>query len=232
MKKYQVLVFSLIVLLSLGLSSCERSASTAIPEENEDFPVPGEGDETKSPMEELNDIATMTAMAASGSAIQEDQGTPVTTTSGTDPEPVQDPDPAVAAAVNAQATAVPPTPEPAGEVSSYSIPSSYTLQSGEFPFCIARRFNIAPSVLLSANNLSNATLIYPGTVLTIPQNAPVYNLGARSLRAHPTSYVVQSGDTVYSIACLFGDVDPRNIEAVNNLTGAYTISVGQTIQIP
>lgn len=64
------------------------------------------------------------------------------------------------------------------------------------------------------------------------EDAPAYNLGARALRAHPTSYLVQSGNTVYSIACIFGDVDPRNIEAVNNLTGAYTLSVGQTIQIP
>ena len=232
MKKYQVLLFSLIVLLSLGLSSCERSASTPMPKEGVDFPVPGEGNETKSPMEELNDIATMTAMAASGSAIQEDKGTPVATTEGTDPDPAQDPDPAVAAAMAVTATAVPPTPEPAGEVSTFSIPSSYILQSGEFPYCIARRFNIAPAVLLSANNMSDSSRVDPGDVLIIPQSAPAYNLGARSLRTHPASYVVQSGDTVNYIACLFGDVDPRNIEAVNNFTGAYTISVGQTIQIP
>jgi LysM repeat protein len=227
MKKYHALVFSLIVILALSLSACERSAATAIPEESADFPVPGEGNETKSPMEELNDIATMTAMAASGSAITEAQSTPGSSTSGT-----ADPDPVVAVAVAATATAVQPTAVPAGEVSTYPIPSTYTLQSGEFPFCIARRFNIAPSALLSANNLSDASIIYPGAVLTIPKNAPVYNLGSRSLRAHPTSYVVQSGDTVNSIACLFGDVDPRNIEAVNNFTGAYAISVGQTIQIP
>jgi LysM repeat protein len=221
MKQYHAFLFSLIVILALGLSACERSAATAIPEEGADFPVPGGGNETKSPMEELNDIATMTAMAASGSAIQEDQETPVATTSGTDPDP----------AVAAQSTAVPPTKVP-GEIRTFAKPDTYTLQSGEFPFCIARRFNIAPSALLSANNLSNDSYVYPGAVLTIPKNAPVYNLGARSLRTHPTSYVVQSGDTVNSIACLFGDVDPRNIEAVNNFTGAYTISVGQTIQIP
>ncbi|MBG7610248.1 MAG: LysM peptidoglycan-binding domain-containing protein [Anaerolineae bacterium] len=222
MKKYHVLVFSLIVMLSLGLSACERSASTPIPDEGVDFPVPGEGNETKSPMEELNDIATMTAMAASGSVVQGDEETPDSSTSGTDPEP----------AATAEPTAIPPTQVPAGEVKTYSVPSSYTLKSGEFLFCIARRFNIAPNVMMSANNMSDTTLVYAGDVLIIPQNAPVYNLGDRSLRAHPTTYVVQSGDTVNSIACLFGDVDPRNIEAVNNLTGAYTISVGQTIQIP
>ncbi len=222
MKKYHAFLFSLIVILALGLSACERSAATAIPEEGADFPVPGGGNETKSPMEELNDIATMTAMAASGSAITEAQSTPGSSTSDTDPDP----------AATKQPTAVPPTKVPAGEVRTFANPDSYTLQSGEFPFCIARRFNIAPSAILSANNLSNDSYVYPGAVLTIPKNAPVYNLGARSLRAHPTSYVVQSGDTVNSIACLFGDVDPRNIEAVNNFTGAYTISVGQTIQIP
>jgi LysM repeat protein len=119
-----------------------------------------------------------------------------------------------------------------GVVNEYPVPDTYTLQKGEFPFCIARRFDIAPSALLSANNLSSSSSISVGTVLTIPENAPAYNLGDRSLRAHPTSYVVQSGNTVYSIACTFGDVDPRNIEAANNLTGAYTLSAGQTIQIP
>jgi LysM repeat protein len=158
----------------------------------------------------------------SGSGIRVEQAAPTATRSGVKLEQIK----------TLKPTAVPPTPVPTLEVSTYPVPDTYTLQTGEFPFCIARRFDIAPSALLSANNLSSTSPVYAGTVLTIPEDAPAYNLGARALRAHPTSYVVQSGNTVYSIACLFGDVDPRNIEAVNNLTGAYTLSVGQTIQIP
>lgn len=219
MKKYHALMFSLVMILALGLSACERSASTPLPN-GTDFPIPG----TTSPMDELNNIATLTA-AASGSSINVDGATP--TVALEEPKPTATTQPS-----DSQPTAVPPTSAPAGEVSTYPNPDTYTLKSGEFPYCIARRFNIAPSALLNANNLANASLVYPGTVLTIPKNAPVYNVGARALRAHPTSYVVQAGDTVYAIACLFGDVDPRNIEAVNNFTGSYSLNVGQTIQIP
>ena len=158
----------------------------------------------------------------SGGAIQVEQAAPTATRSGIKLEPTKKVDP----------TAVPPTPVPTVMVSEYPVPDTYTLHSGEFPYCIARRFDIAPSALLSANNLGSSSSISAGTVLTIPENAPAYNLGARALRAHPITYVVQSGETVYSIACLFGDVDPRNIEAANNFTGDYVMSAGQTIQIP
>ena len=53
--------------------------------------------------------------------------------------------------------------------------------------------------------------------MRIPQNGSGFP-GDRTLRAHPTTYTVQSGDTIYSIACLFGDVDPEAIAFVNNLT--------------
>jgi hypothetical protein len=36
---------------------------------------------------------------------------------------------------------------------------------------------------------------------------------------------------VYSVACLFGDVDPARIMEVNNLSGA-TLTVGQQLTIP
>src|SRR5690606_3962464 len=33
-------------------------------------------------------------------------------------------------------------------------PSTYTLQKGEFPYCIARRFNVDPTQLLSMSGLT------------------------------------------------------------------------------
>ena len=106
------------------------------------------------------------------------------------------------------------------------------MQKGEFPFCLARRFNVAPSALLSANGLTTSSVTYPGQTLKIPKDAAKYNAGDRALKAHPTEYTVQAGDTVFSIACLFGDVDPRAIEDHNGLSGAYTIKVGQVLVIP
>ncbi len=158
----------------------------------------------------------------SDGVIQEEQSAATVTRTGVKVEPIS----------TLKPTAMPATPVPKSDVSAFPVPDTYTLQSGEFPYCIARRFDIAPSALLSANNLTSTSAISAGTVLTIPQDAPAYNLGERSILAHPTTYVVQSGDTVNSIACQFGDVDPRNIEAANNLSGDYTLSVGQSIQIP
>jgi LysM repeat protein len=86
--------------------------------------------------------------------------------------------------------------------------------------------------LLSANGLTTSSVTFAGQTLKIPKDAPKFNAGDRALKAHPTEYTVQAGDTVFSIACIFGDVDPRAIEDHNGLSGAYTIKVGQVLVIP
>ena len=116
-----------------------------------------------------------------------------------------------------------PTPTP-------GKPSQYTIQQGEFPYCIARRFNVNPYDLLSANGLSNTSQVSVGTVLTIPQSGSWP--GSRSLKAHPTTYTVVYGDTVNSIACGFGDVDPNIILAANGLSAGTALTQGQVLQIP
>ncbi|HSQ18248.1 MAG TPA: LysM domain-containing protein, partial [Anaerolineales bacterium] len=56
--------------------------------------------------------------------------------------------------------------------------------------------------------------------------------GDRSLLDHPTNYTVRAGDTIYSIACDFGDVSPDMIILQNALTSPYTLSSGQVLVIP
>jgi LysM repeat protein len=69
-----------------------------------------------------------------------------------------------------------------------------------------------------------------GTVLSIPQSGSFP--GTRALRNHPATYTVASStETVYSIACLFGDVDPARILEANNLSGT-SLTVGQALNIP
>jgi LysM repeat protein len=112
------------------------------------------------------------------------------------------------------------------------LPTSYTLKKGEFPYCIARRFNVNPSELLRINNLTSTSVYTTGMVLKIPQTGNPFP-GNRSLRPHPTTYTVKAGDTVYSIACLFGDVDPEAIAYVNGITSPNKqLSAGTTIDIP
>jgi len=111
------------------------------------------------------------------------------------------------------------------------IPTSYTLEGGEFPYCIARRFDVDIGELLRLNNIGSGSIYYAGMVLQIPQSGTPFQ-GARSLRDHPTTYTVRSGDTIYKIACLFGDVNPDSIALANGLSSPNDLSPGQVIEIP
>lgn len=223
MKPYRIIVVLLVSILTLGLAACERSASPppVDADGNIDYPVVDEN-ATLAPKEQLVNISTQTALAVEGGAMPAGEEV----VPAEEVKPTATPEPAAAPAAQ-------PQPEPEEEVkTNYEVPSSYTLQPGEFPYCLARRFDVAPAALLSANGLSTTSVTYPGMVLTIPQNAGAFNQGARALRQHPTSYTVSAGDTLNSIACLFGDVDPRAIASKNDLSGTYTLNVGQVLQIP
>lgn len=113
-------------------------------------------------------------------------------------------------------------------------PPTYTLQSQEFPFCIARRYNLDPDSLLSVNQLSSGTVYYAGYELNLSNVASPFP-GNRALQSHPTSYTV-TGDadtTVYGVACKFGDIEPSAIVQANSgISLGSTLTVGQTLNIP
>src|SRR5215208_3016143 len=128
--------------------------------------------------------------------------------------------------VNGTQTGPLPTSAPVG-----SRPSTYTLQKGEFPYCIARRFDVDPDALLSLNGLSSGNLYYPNLTLKIPQTGSFPD--TRALRNHPATYTVSSSDeTIYGIACLFGDVDPAAIAQANNLPAGSALTTGKQLSIP
>ena len=125
-------------------------------------------------------------------------------------------------------------PEPTEvEVPEVEVPETYTLMKDEFPYCIARRFDVNITELLNLNGLGGG-VTYEGMVLKIPQDSAWDEAahGARSLRAHPVIYTVSAGDSIYSIACKFGDVSPAQIAAKNGLAEPYSLSPGQELQIP
>lgn len=225
-----------VLILAVGLAGCKLPASTApapTPTVGEGgFPVPGET------MGLFETFATQTAMAQQGGA----PGVEVTPTAP--PAPLdtgpQEPEPQATEPPPAEPQATePPPPEPAAPTPepvvvpppTPGLPETYILQRDEFPFCIARRFDLNPADLLSANGLTQNSRVFPGDTLRIPQSARPFP-GDRALRSHPTNYTVQSGDSIYKVACAFGDVDPMVIAQVNGLSEPYTLSAGQTLQIP
>ena len=123
------------------------------------------------------------------------------------------------------------TPEPTEVIviPTLTRPAEYTVKDGEFPYCIARRFDVDPEDLLSINNIGGS--VSPGAKLQIPQTGS-WPGDTRSLKDHPASITVSSGDTIYSIACEFGDVSPEAIIAANKLSEPYDLTPGQTLQIP
>ncbi len=197
----------LVVVLGLTLAACERPASTpmgtAVVTE---YPFP-----ISTQPNAINEILTQTAAAAMPKSEQE--------TGGETPA----------------ATEAPPAPTEAPEeevvVPTAEVPSTYVLQKGEYPYCIARRFDVDAGALLNLNGWSTNAVVSPGTTVRIPQGTS-WSSGSRALKSHPTSYTVVAGDTIYTIACAFGDVDPNAIIVVNGLESPYTLTSGQTLDIP
>ena len=241
MKINRSVVFLIVVLLVLILAACTR----AIPGTGDQATPAATGDQTAvltpgstDVMGQIYLFATQTAMAQQGGTIDETPveaapGTPAATDEAsaapTQPEAqptqpaVQPTQPAPAQPAAPAAPVVPP-PTP-------GIPTSYTLKGGEFPYCIARRFNVNPGELLRVNGLSSFSVFYTGMTLTIPQTGRPFP-GNRSLRPHPTIYTVRPGDTIFKIACVFGDVSPDAIAAANGLAKPYPIAPGQILHIP
>jgi len=110
-------------------------------------------------------------------------------------------------------------------------PTTYTLQEGEYIYCIARRFNLNPDDLIGMNPNASQT-VYAGLTLNIPQSGAFP--GDRSLHSHPDTYTVSGGNdtSIYGVACYYGDVFPEAIAAANNLQLSSTLTVGQQLTIP
>lgn len=217
MKKFAFPMILLILVLSLTMAGCTRSATKGVelPVETPDIPFPVGPENNPNRITEIIAV-TQTAEAQMGSEVEPGEQDVATATPGEEAEETTDPAP------TSQPIVI-PTATP-------GLPTTYTLQEGEFPYCIARRFNINPNDLLSINNISG--VVSPGTTLSIPTNSTWPSEFARSLIPHPTTYNVVAGDTIYKIACNFGDVDPNDIIAANNLEAPYTLTPGQVLNIP
>lgn len=210
-KKNRTLVFGLpilfLVVMMAAVSSCTMGTA----------PVDLGATETAI----ANEFATMLALAQTPTLPVENTPTPTLTL-----------DPALIT-LTPTATITPSSTITLLPTGTLALPASYTLQKGEFPYCIARRYNIHPQDLLALNGLTSAAgqIYHPGLVLQIPQTGRPFPT-TRALRTHPTTYTVpDSQTTVHKVACYFGDVDPQAIMQQNGLTSTL-LTANQVLQIP
>jgi len=226
-------IASTLLLVAVLLSACEQPYSTPPSvtntpiDPNSFFSTPIPSGEPSN-MQDVESIATQTALAsqatqppAGSTIIAPVDGATATAT------PIIELNPTATQAVVVVPTS---TSAPAG-----SKPSTYTLKNGEFPYCIARRFNVDPDQLLSLSGLSSfqADSLSAGTVLTIPQSGTFP--GDRSWHDHPATFTVGSTydtRTVYGVACYYGDIEPSVIAQNNGISVDATLTSGQTLSIP
>jgi LysM repeat protein len=237
-----IVIATLATACSESLSTLPAASPTVIPANLFVSPLPS----VQNPLAMIEEFARQTASAQTAAAggATATPGTPQTITTETPSTPEAGgsitPTATDGTPTNANAVATTPvvtftTTTPGGPTSTPippgARPSTYTLQSGEFPYCIARRFNLNPDDLLSLNGLISGDLYLPGITLKIPQSGTFP--GDRALLTHPANYTVASSDeTVYSVACKYGDVDPAVLASTNGIAVSADLSVGQQLKIP
>lgn len=101
--------------------------------------------------------------------------------------------------------------------------NTYTVMPGDTLYSIALKYNTSVNELINKNNLSSTTLLV-GQVLEIPGDTE-----STGEVVNQTIYVVQPGDTLWSISRRFGTT-VNNIRMMNNLNSDI-LSIGQTLII-
>lgn len=103
---------------------------------------------------------------------------------------------------------------------------TYTVKSGDTLYSIATKAKVSVQQIVTANQIKNANLIYPGQTLLIP--------GKTSGSKPQTTikyHTVRSGDTLYAISKRYG-VSIQKISAANKISNPNLIRVGQVLVIP
>ena len=102
----------------------------------------------------------------------------------------------------------------------------YIVKAGDNLYSIANKYNITVNELKKANNLENNNLSI-GQELIIPDysnNDPIEK------PANEITYIVQKGDSLWSIAKKY-DINVNDLKSYNNLS-SNLLNIGQTLLIP
>ena len=110
-------------------------------------------------------------------------------------------------------------------VSYLNSENIYIVKSGDSLYSIARKFNTSVDNLKQINNLTTNNLSI-GQKIIIPSN----NQNNKEISNNDNTYIVKSGDSLYSIARKF-NTTVDELKKINNLT-SNNLSINQKLIIP
>ena len=110
------------------------------------------------------------------------------------------------------------------------IPDTYTVQTGDTISSIAQSFGLPTAAVLSLNGLHVNSMLHQGQVLKLT-TAPTKQRAQAPPRVGLSQYVIQSGDTLSSIALRFGISQGSLVEA-NDISADSTLMAGDVLRIP
>jgi len=107
----------------------------------------------------------------------------------------------------------------------------HLVSAGDTLEAVAQVYSAKPDEIAKANGLSDPFVLQVGQILIVP-NGQAPALSAPTPAPQPaTTYTVQDGDSVSSIADAFG-VDPQTVIDANSLSDPYLLQPGQKVVIP
>jgi LysM repeat protein len=211
----RIALFLAVAAVVILASGCNRPMSTG--------PLPKPQGQTSVVGMPTQVIATAAAVGATLAP-----GAPQPTSpAGGVPAATSAPAPAATSAPVPEATSAPepaPTAAPPAAPVAPGVPINYTVMHGDWVYNIARKFNVSPNAIVEANNLYPPYSLHAGQILIIPAGGTPPGGGGNV-------YVVQPGDTLYSIARKYG----KSVAAIadaNHLVNIHFIFVGQRLVIP
>jgi LysM repeat protein len=138
---------------------------------------------------------------------------------------------AAAPAAPAPAAPAPTTPAPAAPAPNASGTTTYKVVARDTLSGIAARFGTTTRNLMSLNGLTNANSIRIGQILTVVGTPTAAAPAAPASTSTPsTTYTVVARDTLSGIAARFGTTT-RNLMALNGITNANMLKVGQVLRL-
>ncbi len=120
-----------------------------------------------------------------------------------------------------------------------TVPSTrttyYKVKKGDTLSGIAKRYNVSVNELMRLNGIKKASSLRAGKSIRVMRDAPVYASAANtgksaSGKTTVTSYTVQKGDTLSSIAKRHG-VSVQSLKDLNNISNPSSLRAGTKIRI-